>query len=164
MIELTNSHARILAPRQTLDYFDVQSADVGVRLGALDAWNLTTAQPVPFLKAAFKLRDWVSALFGIKKIGGFTGHHVDDVAVGDWIDFFLVEYCDPTTLVLTERDRHLDVMTCVSIDDTTVSITSSVVVHNWFGHLYMIPVGVAHRWIVRFMLRRMAHALAAKNV
>ncbi|MEL7521783.1 MAG: DUF2867 domain-containing protein [Cyanobacteria bacterium J06553_1] len=58
-------------------------------------------------------------------------------------------------MVLTERDRHLDVMTCISINGPTVSITSSVLIHNWFGHAYMIPVGIAHRWIVRRMLRRL---------
>jgi len=159
MIENSDSPSCVLGPRQILNYFDVQTMDVGVRLTALEAWSMNIAQPVPFLKTAFKVRDWVSSLFGVKKIGGFTGKVPDEVAVGDQIDFFLVEYYDPTTLVLTVRDRHLDVVTCVSTVDTTVSITSSVIVHNWFGHIYMKPVGVAHRWIVWFTLRRMARRL-----
>ncbi|MEM9855606.1 MAG: DUF2867 domain-containing protein [Pseudomonadota bacterium] len=39
-------------------------------------------------------------------------------------------------------------------------MTSSVRTHNLFGRLYMIPVGVAHRWIVRGMLRKLARKLA----
>ena len=110
MIENSDSPSGVLGPRQILNYFDVQTMDVGVRLTALEAWALNIAQPVPFLKIAFKARDWAFSLFGVKKIGGFTGKIPDEVAVGDQIDFFLVEYCDPTTLVLTVRDRHLDVI------------------------------------------------------
>ncbi|WP_272945943.1 DUF2867 domain-containing protein [Halocynthiibacter namhaensis] len=32
-------------------------------------------------------------------------------------------------------------------------MTSSVVVHNWFGHEYMFAVGPGHKLIVNRMLR-----------
>ncbi|MBM1815016.1 DUF2867 domain-containing protein [Pseudosulfitobacter pseudonitzschiae] len=80
---------------------------------------------------------------------------------GDKLDFFLVEYVDAQTLVLTERDRHLDVMTCISTGEHSVAVTSSVRVHNLFGTLYMIPVGIAHKWIVRGMLKHLRQTLAA---
>lgn len=155
MITLSNSNARILEPVQTLDYFDTQSTDLGEKITPLDAWNLIMQDPQPILKQAFKVRDAVSSLFGVKKIAGFSTKTTQSVAVGDYLDFFLVEFSDPETLVLTERDRHLDVMTCISTNGSIISITSSVRVHNWFGHLYMVPVGIAHKWIVRSMLRRM---------
>lgn len=58
-------------------------------------------------------------------------------------------------MTLTARDRHLDVMICIEIEGCTLSITASVVTHNLFGRLYMIPVTPAHRLIVWLMLRRL---------
>ena len=78
---------------------------------------------------------------------------------GDYLDFFLVEHSAPEVLVLTERDRHLDVMTCVSMADRVLTITSSVVTHNTFGRLYMLPVGPAHKLIVNNYLKRLKRKL-----
>lgn len=155
MILLPDTNIRILEPVSNLSYFDTQSAVLSFEISPLDAWNIMTARAQPLLKAAFRVRDAVSSLFGVKKIGGFSGRKYENVNVGDHLDFFLVEYTDEECLVLTERDRHLDVMTCISTQGTSVTVTSSVRVHNVFGHLYMIPVGIAHRLIVRRMLNRL---------
>ena len=124
---------------------------------ALAAWNTIMRDPQPLLKVAFQIRDAISSVFGVKRIGGFSGQPVETVSVGQYLDFFLVEYVEDECLVLTERDNHLDVMTCISIEGQTLSVTSSVCVHNLFGRAYMIPVGVAHRWIVRGMFRRLRY-------
>jgi hypothetical protein len=151
--------AYMLGPPDRLAYFDSQSVDVPRAIAPLDAWNLLMAQPQPLLKWAFRLRDAISARFGVKRIGGFSGRHHQDVQVGDHLDFFLVEGIGPDALILTERDRHLDVMTCLSVRKTRLTITSSVIVHNWFGHVYMLPVGPAHRVIVRRMLARLGRTM-----
>lgn len=155
MFTLLDDNVHILAPLDALDYFDRQTVSVARELSPLMAWNLIMEDPQPLLKLAFKLRDIVSTRFGVKSIGGFSGVSQDNVKTGDHLDFFLVEYSDDNVLVLTERDNHLDVMTCVSTSGNTVSITSSVVVHNFFGKAYMLPVGIAHKFIVRNMLRRL---------
>lgn len=154
------AHARLVGPPEDLDFLDVQGADLPRRLTPLEAWNGIMAQPLPGLALAFRLRDAVSARFGVKRIGGFTGRRADRVAAGDKLDFFLVEEATADRLVLTERDRHLDVMTCVSVDGQRLSVVSSVVTHNRFGRAYMIPVAPAHRIIVRLMLRRLMRSLA----
>lgn len=160
MITLAKTNIRVLTPVTGLDYFDSQSADLTRSLTPLDAWNIMMTHPQPILKIAFQIRDAISSLFGVKKIGGFSGVKTEHVEVGDFLDFFLVEYSDETALVLTERDRHLDVMTCISTDKYSVTVTSSVKVHNLFGRLYMIPVGIAHKWIVRRTLKRLQHVVA----
>ncbi|WP_424970332.1 DUF2867 domain-containing protein [Dinoroseobacter sp. S76] len=160
MIILAESNARILAPVPELDYFDVQTAPLCREVTPLAAWNAMVEDPQPFLAWAFWVRDRVSVLFGVKAIGGFSGEAVQEVSPGDRLDFFLVEHVDDESLVLTERDRHLDVMTCISMDGPQISVTSSVRVHNRFGHAYMLPVGIAHRWIVRGMLKRLQGKLA----
>ncbi|MEO0619750.1 MAG: DUF2867 domain-containing protein [Pseudomonadota bacterium] len=161
MISLPDSNIRILAPLETLDYFDTQTVQLSRHVSPLEAWNLVMEDPQPLLKLAFSMRDIVSKRFGVKSIGGFSGVYHSNVRVGDYLDFFLVEHVDDSTLVLTERDRHLDVMTCLSAIGSDVSITSSVTVHNFFGRAYMLPVGVAHKFIVRNMLHRLQKKTAA---
>ncbi|CUH52738.1 DUF2867 domain-containing protein [Shimia marina] len=156
MLTLDHAHVRVLAPVAELYYFDQQHTVLQHDMTALLAWNAIMQQPQPFLNLAFKIRDTVSSLFGVKRIGGFSGRAAQSVQVGDHLDFFLVEYVDDTCLVLTERDRHLDVMTCISVQGRTLTVTSSVCVHNWFGRAYMVPVGIAHRWIVRGMFKRLS--------
>lgn len=158
---MPDSRIRILSPIAELDYFDSQSTELPRDVRPLEVWNLIMARPQPVLKAAFQVRDAISSCFGVKRIGGFSRASHDTVAVGDRLDFFLVEYSDDTSLVLTERDRHLDVMTCISVEGPTVAVTSSVRIHNWFGRAYMIPVGIAHKWIVRGMLRHLHQSVTA---
>lgn len=160
IISLPDSTIRILAPLVELDYFDSQAVTLARPIAPLEAWNRVTGRPQPLLKAAFKTRDAISALFGVKRIGGFSSNRANEVTAGDYLDFFLVEYVDDTTLVLTERDKHLDVMTCISSDGAMLAITSSVIVHNWFGRAYMIPVGPAHRLIVDNMLKNLQRNVA----
>ena len=154
------SNARILAPQSELSFYCPQSVDLPRDITPLQAWNLIMAKPLPFIKTAFLIRDKVSALFGVKQIGGFERRAVDQVQVGEKLDFFVVEYIDDQVMLLTERDKHLDVMTCVSVQDRRLTITSSVRTHNAFGRLYMIPVAPAHKLIVRTMLNRLQKAMA----
>ena len=157
MIVQPNIH--ILQPLDTLDYYDSRSVLLPVEITPLEAWNLALAGAQPVLRAAFRVRDAVSARFGVKRIGGFSGVPKTSVEVGEHLDFFLVEHAAPDVLVLTERDRHLDVMTCISTQGRELTITSSVVTHNAFGRAYMLPVGPAHKLIVNWMLRRIKRAV-----
>ena len=148
-----------LRPLPELDYHDSRSVLLPVQITALQAWNLMTAEQGPLMRLAFRTRDGISSLFGVKRIGGFSGTRREAVQAGDYLDFFRVEYSAPEVLVLTERDRHLDVMTCVSLVDRELTITSSVVTHNTFGRLYMLPVGPAHKLIVNSYLKRLQRKL-----
>ena len=156
---MTRASIHTLRPLHELDYHDSRSVLLPVQITALQAWNLMTAGQGPLMRLAFRTRDAISALFGVKRIGGFSGTRREVVQAGDYLDFFLVEYSAPEVLVLTERDRHLDVMTCVSMADRVLTITSSVVTHNTFGRLYMLPVGPAHKLIVNSYLKRLQRKL-----
>lgn len=149
----------LVAPKDQLAYYDSRSIELSREVTPIAAWNLMMAHPVPLLGAAFRARDAISSLFGVKAIGGFSGRAAKQVAVGDHLDFFLVEGVSPQALVLTARDRHLDVMACLTVDGKRVTITASVVTHNAFGRAYMLPVGPAHKLIVRGMLRRLKLAV-----
>ena len=157
---LADSNIQLVAPRDDLDFFDQQSMPLVKRLSPLQAWGIIMSQPMPLLKLGFAIRDTIAALFGVKKIGGFTGGVPETVETGDKLDFFLVEAVSDDILTLTERDRHLDVMTCVSVRDDVLTITASVKTHNRFGRLYMIPVAPIHRRIVRKNLKQIAQSQA----
>lgn len=152
----------LVATPDKLAFFDSQSIPLPRPVTALEGWNTQMARPLPLMALAFRIRDAISARFGVKRIGGFSGKRASTAKPGDHLDFFLVERADPQVLTLTERDRHLDVMTCITTTGGRLAITSSVVTHNWFGRAYMLPVGPAHRLIVRLMLRRLAQDLAAQ--
>ena len=149
------AHVQLVAPIARLDFLDSQSITLPAPMTPLQAWRAIMAQPLPGLGLAFRIRDAISARFGVKRIGGFGEVAAANVQPGDRLDFFLVEHAAPDLLVLTERDRHLDVMTCIATRGAELAVISSVITHNRFGRAYMLVVGPAHRLIVRTMLRRL---------
>lgn len=149
----------LVAPRSELAFFHQHSVGLPLQLTPLEAWTMMMADPLPFMATAFKLRDAIAARFGVKRIGGFSDKTPGFVQVGDKLDFFLVESLSDTVLSLSERDKHLDVLTCVTCVEKTLTITSSVKVHNRFGRIYMLPVAPAHKLIVGIMLRRLVRKL-----
>ncbi len=153
------SSAHTLRQLPDLDDYDRRSIQISKPITALEAWNFMTAEPSLLMRLAFGIRDAISALFGVKRIGGFSGKPKQAAAAGDKLDFFLVEHSADDMLVLTARDRHLDVMICISVIDRMLSVTSSVVIHNLFGRIYMLPVGPVHRLIVDRDMRRVKRKL-----
>jgi Protein of unknown function (DUF2867) len=153
---MTPLGATLVAPVDRLNFLHVGKVELPAALSPIQAWQAIMAQPLPGLALAFRIRDAISARFGVARIGGFSGAAVSDPKVGDKLDFFLVEDSAPDRLTLTARDRHLDVMICVTTAGRQLAVTASVITHNLFGRAYMIPVAPAHRWIVAAMLRRLA--------
>jgi NADPH:quinone reductase-like Zn-dependent oxidoreductase len=153
----------LVGPRDQLAFFNRQSVLLPQPITALEAWRRIMARPLPGLGVAFALRDAISARFGVKRIGGFSGCLVEIPQVGGHLDFFLIERLEDTMMTLTARDRHLDVMICIEMDGCKINITASVVTHNLFGRLYMIPVAPAHLLIVWLMLRRLLLPTISKS-
>lgn len=129
-MKIQTAQIELVAPRGELDFFDQQSVGLPQSLTPLEAWSRIMADPLPLLGLAFRVRDAISARFGVKRIGGFTGEVRGFVQEGDKLDFFLVETVNDEVLTLSARDRHLDVLTCVTSVENTLTITSSVKVHN----------------------------------
>ncbi len=151
---LENTNIHLIAPASELNFLDSQTIMLSKSISPLEAWALITSKSPAILKFAFKTRDIISNMFGVKSISGFKTSVPKTVKIGDKLDFFLVEHVDENTLSLTERDKHLDTMTCITTTPTSLTITSSVIIHNFFGKIYMLPVAPAHKIIVRSMLNR----------
>ena len=157
----TPSPAHTLSALPDLDYYHSRSVLLPVEITTLDAWNFMRAKPGRCMRLAFRTRDAISSLFGVERIGGFFGARRETVQAGEKLDFFLVEHSAPDLLVLSVRDRHLDVMICLSITDRVFTITSSVVTHSVFGRLYMLPVGLVHKLLVNRDLERLKRETGA---
>jgi hypothetical protein len=149
----------LVAAPEALAYRHASSLALPREMAPIEVWNLMMAKPLPLIGLAFRIRDAISARFGVKAIGGFSGGRHADPKVGEKLDFFLVERNDPEALTLTERDRHLDVMISVTTGNRLLTVTASVLTHNWFGRFYMLPVGPAHRLIVWALMRRLRREL-----
>ncbi|MDF2372905.1 MAG: DUF2867 domain-containing protein [Rhizobiaceae bacterium] len=152
---LPNTNIQLLAPPAELDFFDQQTIRLSRSVTPLEAWGIMTSRPSPVLKWAFRIRDFISSLFGVKKISGFSTASRKTVSVGQKLDFFLVEHVSNDVLSLSARDSHLDVLTCISRNGKELTITSSVKTHKIFGRIYMLPVAPAHKVIVRSFLRHL---------
>jgi hypothetical protein len=152
----------LIADRGELDFFHSATITTDSVQTAFDAYCVMTADIPALLQLAFWLRDRVSGAFGVKGIGGFEKRRsVLAPKVGEMLDFFSVEENSPGRLVLTSRDRHLAVMVCLDLQvrgntkfSKCLRVTASVVTHNRFGRLYMLPVAPAHRLIISWMLKK----------
>ncbi|KZL20015.1 DUF2867 domain-containing protein [Pseudovibrio sp. WM33] len=159
---------QLVAPREELNFYHVNSLKINAQPTAFEVSCALLSKRSVWLNAAFWLRDQISALAGVTRIKGFGKERpTTPPAAGEYLDFFLVEHIEDRELVLTSRDKHLSVMTTISVDDiaegTLVRITSSVITHNWFGNLYMLPVGPAHKFISWRMLRSVSRAFYSTN-
>ncbi|MFN3953630.1 MAG: DUF2867 domain-containing protein [Pararhodobacter sp.] len=153
--------AELLARPEELAFRHCAALPLPVPMAPIALWDLIMAQPLPLMKQAFWLRDFISARFGVARIGGFSGRRRGAPQPGDRLDFFLIERLEAQVMTLTARDRHLDVMVCITTGGGMAGITTSVKTHNAFGRLYMLPVAPAHRLILWAVMRRLARALPA---
>jgi len=154
--------ATLIGPLSDVHYLDVRSLDLPCAFTPLEIWDRMMATGLPGLKLAFRLRDRLAGLAGIRPIGGLTTKRTATPKPGDMLDFFTIERIDDEEMVLIVRDRHLDVLISVLTANRRLTITASVHNHNWLGRLYMIPVAPAHRVIVTLMNRRLARQLAVE--
>ena len=156
-------NARQIAPQAQLAFAHHATVRLPRAIPPLEAWNRIMARPLPFMALAFRLRDALSAPFGVARIGGFSGARRSQVRAGDKLDFFEVEEIAADALVLTARDTHLEVMTSLTTKGAELTLASSVVTRNRFGRVYMLPVGPAHKLIVAAMLARLKREMEAEG-
>ncbi len=160
--EIKRTQPRLVRDRESLDYLHQESALAKRELNAYQAYCRMTENSSWLMRSAVWLRDALCKPFGVEQIGGFRNKSADaPPKVGEKLDFFLVEDISDRRLVLTVRDRHLDVMLSLTADPvaeggTLVGETTSVVTHNFFGRLYMVPVAPAHHVIVRRDMKKLA--------
>ncbi len=86
---LPDTNIRVLRPISELCYYDKQDTLLPEKMTALAAWNMIMSEPQPLLKIAFQIRDAISSVFSVKRIGGFSGKPANSIEIGQYLDFFL---------------------------------------------------------------------------
>lgn len=157
-----NDGIRLISTPKELDYIHRSKIIVPSDLSAYDVYCQMTDDTSLLLKYAFKMRDTISALAGVKKIKGFSATKPRKPPIaGEYLDFFLVEFISNDEISLTSRDKHLSVMLSIKLkdnetDNNEVFIATSVITHNLFGKLYMLPVAPAHNILARRVEKKFA--------
>jgi hypothetical protein len=142
-----------------------------------DAWAIRASKPnlnalEQFLRVAkntpawidrlMALRNRIVALVGLKNLGGLAQidphKRASDYQAGDRVGLFTLISNSPNEVLLGDSDKHLNVVVSVHKqagpvnENTVITVTTVVHIHNWLGRLYMIPVTPAHRVIARAMV------------
>ncbi|PHM40260.1 hypothetical protein Xmau_02016 [Xenorhabdus mauleonii] len=155
----------LLDEKDKLGYYSQQKVFIEKKITALDVYNKMTNNTPLWLRLSFAIRDKISSLAGVEKIHGFSDKNSDEkYHVGSYIDFFNIIHISDNEMCLLSKDIHLSVMISVNIfldDNHTIgcvaAVTASVITHNFFGKVYMIPVFLTHAGIVKTMLSKIGH-------
>ena len=165
-----NTGEILIAAFDSLNYYHKDETMVALGLSAYEAYCEIT-KDTPFLvRSAFFIRDKISALAGVKKIKGFSNIKPTQVPkIGEYLDFFMVEHISKDEIALTSRDKHLSVMIFIQMkkmdnEKQKLTLVASVINHNFFGYLYMLPVAPAHKIIVASTLKKVAYSEPKKSI
>jgi len=142
----------LLAGAQFADAFCVEVADPG--LDARHAAERMMAHQPQWAEALVRLRNILVTPFGLKKSGNGSQ------APYGMIGIFPVLSQTPDRLIAGFNDSHLDfrVVVDVASSDTarSVTLTTLVLTHNWFGRTYLAIILPFHRLIAPALLRQVA--------
>ncbi|PHM37309.1 DUF2867 domain-containing protein [Xenorhabdus innexi] len=152
----------LLNKKDKLDYYSQQVSFIKNKTTALTIYNEMTNKIPLWIRWSFAIRDKISSLAGVEKIHGFSGGHLkESLCEGSYIDFFKIIHINDDELCLLSEDIHLKVLVSINISPSDnqkrnykITVTASVITHNYFGKMYMIPVSLAHGIIVNSMLRK----------
>jgi hypothetical protein len=145
------------------DFCDAYEVSLPMGAAALSPteFYLHASRTTPrWINTLMRIRNRIVRLFGLKDVGpiGAVAKAAHDYQVGDQIGIFSIFGKTENELLLGIDDRHLDVRVSVMKSFRNglpyCIVSTAVQVDNFLGHLYMVPVGRIHPFIVRSMLTR----------
>lgn len=142
----------LLAGAQFADAFCVEVMDPA--LDARHAAERMMAQQPPWAEGLVRLRNILVGPFGLKTSGNGSK------APYGMIGIFPVLSQTPDRLVAGFNDSHLDFRVVVDVAASgaarSVTLTTLVLTHNWFGRTYLAIIKPFHRLIAPALLRQVA--------
>ncbi|WP_431016018.1 DUF2867 domain-containing protein [Bradyrhizobium pachyrhizi] len=140
----------LLAGAQFIDAFRIATARPD--LDARHAAEAMVARQPRWIEWLLALRNFIVAPLGLKTSGAADG------AARDMIGIFPVVSETPERLVAGFNDKHLDFRLVVDVASAgavrSITATTLVLTHNWFGRAYLAVILPFHRLIVPAMLRK----------
>jgi Protein of unknown function (DUF2867) len=116
-----------------------------------------------WVRQLMRVRNRVVSLVGLKTLDTWDPQP-DSIEVGSRLGIFELIRISDDEVIAGDADKHLRVVLSVQRLPATehqpaaVSLTTVVHIHNWLGHLYMLPVGPAHKLIAPSVLKRVNDA------
>ncbi|MVT65249.1 DUF2867 domain-containing protein [Bradyrhizobium pachyrhizi] len=142
--------AALLAGAQFIDAFRVATARPD--LDARHAAEAMVARQPRWIEWLLAMRNFIVAPLGLKTSGAADG------AARDMIGIFPVVSETPERLIAGFNDKHLDFRLVVDVASAgavrSITATTLVLTHNWFGRAYLAVIMPFHRLIVPAMLRK----------
>ncbi len=115
-----------------------------------------------WVDSLMKLRNKVVSYIGLKNVGALNGENTKSPGaynIGDRIGIFNILDMNENELLMGIDDHHLDVRVSVlKVQQDGLSqyiVSTAVKIHNWLGHLYMLPVVRIHPLVVKAIMRRL---------
>jgi hypothetical protein len=146
-------------------YYDSYAISVSnTPLTALGCFLASVANTPAWVNLLMALRNKIVRLVGLKdlgSLGGFDSSKPESAyAPGDRVGIFTLISNTSNEVLLSDSDKHLDVVLSVYMhpsgtgSNQSVSVTTVVHTHNMLGRLYMLPVTPLHKLIVPSVLSR----------
>jgi hypothetical protein len=140
----------LLVGAQFADAFRVEVTDAA--LDARQAAERMMARQPRWAEALVKLRNMLVVPFGLKTSGATPA------APREMIGIFPIISETPDRLIAGFNDSHLDFRVVVEVGTSgtarSVTLTTLVLTHNWFGRTYLAIIMPFHRLIAPALLRQ----------
>lgn len=112
-----------------------------------------------WVRMLMQVRNRAVALVGLKALDTWDPQP-GPLEIGSRLGIFALIHQSDDEVIAGDADKHLRVVLSLQRQPATdhhpaaVSLTTVVHIHNWLGHLYMLPVGPAHKLIAPRVLGR----------
>lgn len=146
------------------DFSDKHSIDCDVgELSALTVYVEMSKITPRWIDHLMRLRNAIVSVVGIKDLGTLSAVQdidTDNITVGERVGIFTLIANEQDKVMLSDKDKHLDVVVTLEIDRNNhqIALTTAVSVHNLLGRLYLLPVIPAHKVIVPALLNAYANS------
>lgn len=146
------------------DFSDKHSIYCNVgELSALAVYVEMTKATPRWIDHLMQLRNNVVSVFGIKNLGTLSAVQsveAKNLIVGERVGIFTLVSNEQDKIILSDKDKHLDVIITLEIDRSShqITLTTAVFLHNLLGRLYLLPVIPAHKVIVPTLLKTYSHS------
>jgi hypothetical protein len=104
-----------------------------------------------------KLRNKIVGVFGLKT--EMKRNENPNFKVGDKVGIFKIYEISENEIIAGEDDKLLDFRVSVLrevLDETTITVLTTVQYNNWFGKLYFIIVKPFHKVVVKSLIKSAA--------
>jgi hypothetical protein len=166
----------ILSPaKKDFDYIDSFQGELTDVAGNIDISEIGKAfftSGPKWGKKMFAFRNKAMGVFGLKTGSENERQQTEknfECEVGERVGLFKVFGKTSNEIILGEDDKHLDFRVSLLIDhnkressQNSLTISTTVKFHNWWGVLYFLPVRPFHKLIVPAMLKNMIGQLEKK--